>query len=495
MPMIVFIPLLKTLKAPRIRPFNAPIEILPMTKQHPVRIELGAIMRLAGPLIASQLAHMLMVLTDTLMMARLSPEALAGGSLGAASYSFVSIFCIGVIAAVGTLVSIRQGAGDIEGATRLTQAGIWLAWALALGGAVMLWNIKPLLLLFGQTPTNVEAAGQFLMLLPFALPGYMTFMALRGFTSAMGRATPVMVISLIGTVANFLLNYALITGMFGLPKLGLMGIGLVTAIVATCMALGLAWHIHRHPAYDAYPISKGLSRINLTYLRELWRLGLPIGGTYAVEVGLFAFAALCMGTMGSTPLAAHQIALQIVSTAFMVPAGMSYAITMRIGQHYGGGDLQRARLAGRVGIGFGAFVMLGFSVVFWFWPKELVGLFLDYNDPAFRPVFELAVSLLAVAAWFELFDGAQTIAMGAIRGLKDAKTTFLVGLFCYWVIGAPMAWMLAFTFGWGPAGVWWGLAMGLACAAISLTLAFEWKVRRMLKQERKAQRVAGLGAV
>ncbi|WP_070414025.1 NorM family multidrug efflux MATE transporter [Pseudomonas lundensis] len=457
-----------------------------MTKQHSARIELGAIMRLAGPLIASQLAHMLMVLTDTLMMARLSPEALAGGSLGAASYSFVSIFCLGVIASVGTLVSIRQGAGDIEGATRLTQAGVWLAWGLALGAALILWNIKPVLLLFGQTPSNVEMAGQFLLLLPFALPGYMTFMALRGFTSAMGRPVPVMVISVIGTVANFLLNYALITGMFGLPKLGLMGIGLVTAIVATGMALGLAWHIHRHPAYDVYPLRKGLSRLNVPYLRELWRLGLPIGGTYAVEVGLFAFAALCMGTMGSTQLAAHQIALQIVSAAFMVPAGMSYAITMRIGQHYGGGDLLRARLAGRVGIGFGAATMLCFSVVFWFWPKELVGLLLDYDNLAFRPVFELAMSLLAVAAWFELFDGAQTIAMGAIRGLKDARTTFLVGLFCYWAIGAPLAWLLAFTFDWGPAGIWWGLALGLACAAISLTLAFEWKMRRMLRRAHNA---------
>ena len=483
---IVFIPLLKTLKAPRIKPFNVSKEIELMIKQHSARIELRAILRLAGPLIASQLAHMLMVLTDTLMMARLSPEALAGGSLGAASYSFVSIFCLGVIASVGTLVSIRQGAGDIEGATRLTQAGVWLAWGLALGAALILWNIKPVLLLFGQTPSNVEMAGQFLLLLPFALPGYMTFMALRGFTSAMGRPVPVMVISVIGTVANFLLNYALITGMFGLPKLGLMGIGLVTAIVATGMALGLAWHIHRHPAYDAYPLRKGLSRLNVPYLRELWRLGLPIGGTYAVEVGLFAFAALCMGTMGSTQLAAHQIALQIVSAAFMVPAGMSYAITMRIGQHYGGGDLLRARLAGRVGIGFGAATMLCFSVVFWFWPKELVGLLLDYDNLAFRPVFELAMSLLAVAAWFELFDGAQTIAMGAIRGLKDARTTFLVGLFCYWAIGAPLAWLLAFTFDWGPAGVWWGLALGLACAAISLTLAFEWKMRRMLRRAHNA---------
>jgi multidrug resistance protein, MATE family len=293
----------------------------------------------------------------------------------------------------------------------------------------------------------------------------------------------VMVISLCGTVINYLLNHALIEGMFGLPKLGLMGIGLVTAIVANGMALALMWYIRSNRAYAAYPLGTGLLRLNTTYLRELWRLGLPIGGTYAVEVGLFAFAALCMGTMGSTQLAAHQIALQIVSVAFMVPAGMSYAVTMRIGQHYGAGQLLQARLAGRVGIGFGATVMLGFAAVFWLLSDPLIGLFLDHNDPAFHDVIVLAVSLLAVAAWFELFDGVQTIAMGCIRGLKDAKTTFLVGLGCYWLIGAPAAWLMAFTLGWGPTGVWWGLALGLACAAVSLTWAFEAKMKRMIRRE------------
>lgn len=426
---------------------------------------------------------MLMVLTDTLMMARLSPEALAGGGLGAASYSFVSIFCIGVIAAVGTLVAIRQGAGDIEGATRLTQAGLWLAWLMALAAGLLLWNLKPLLLMFGQTETNVHSAGQFLTILPFALPGFLSFMALRGFTSAIGKAKPVMVISLGGAVANYLLNHALIEGIFGLPKLGLMGIGLVTAVVANGMALALMGYIHRNRAYAAYPLSTGLLRLNTQYLRELWRLGLPIGGTYAVEVGLFAFAALCMGTMGSTQLAAHQVALQIVSVAFMVPAGMSYAVTMRIGQHYGAGQLLQARLAGRVGIGFGAAVMLGFAVVLWLFSDPLIGLLIDHHDPAFHDVIVLAVSLLAVAAWFELFDGVQTIAMGCIRGLKDAKTTFLIGAGCYWLIGAPSAWLMAFTLGWGPTGVWWGLALGLACAAVSLTWAFEAKMKRMIRQE------------
>jgi MATE family multidrug resistance protein len=172
----------------------------------------------------------------------------------------------------------------------------------------------------------------------------------------------------------------------------------------------------------------------------------------------------------------------------MVPAGMSYAVTMRIGQHYGAGQLLQARMAGRVGIGFGAAVMLGFAAVLWLYSDPLIGLFLDHNDPAFHEVIVLAVSLLAVAAWFELFDGVQTIAMGCIRGLKDAKTTFLVGLGCYWLIGAPAAWMMAFTLGWGPTGVWWGLALGLACAAVSLTWAFEAKIKRMIRHEPDAQR-------
>ncbi|MFF3701450.1 MULTISPECIES: NorM family multidrug efflux MATE transporter [Pseudomonas] len=449
--------------------------------------ELKALLRLAGPLIASQLAHMLMLLTDTLMMAKISPEALAGGGLGAASYSFVSIFCLGVIAAVGTLVAIRQGAGDNPGATRLTQAGLWLAWGMAIVAALVLWNLSPVLLMLGQTPGNVGFASQFLLVLPLALPGYLSFMALRGFTSALGRSTPVMVISLVGTVVNFLLNYALIEGMFGLPKLGLMGIGLVTALVANAMAIALALYIRRHPAYADFPIRQGLSRPHLPALRELWRLGLPIGGTYTVEVGLFAFAALCIGTMGTTDLGAHQIALQIVSTAFMIPAGLSYAVTMRVGLHYGADRLLAARQAGRVGIGFGAAMMLGFSLLFWLMPEALVGLFLDRQDPAFADVIRVAVSLLMVAAWFELFDGIQTIAMGSIRGLKDAKTTFLVGLAGYWLIGAPAAWVFAFPMGGGAVGVWWGLALGLACAAIGLTVAFEWRMRRLLGSSQMAQ--------
>lgn len=447
------------------------------------RLELIALVRLAGPLIAAQLAHVLMVFTDTLMMGWLGPAELAAGGLGAASYSFVSIFCVGVLAAVGNLVAIRHGAEDNPGVTRLTQTGLWLAWGLALGAGLLLWNLGPLLAHFGQEPHNITGAQQFLSTLVFALPGYLSFMALRGFTAAIGRPGPVMAISIGGAVANFALNYALIHGWFGLPPLGLAGIGLVTALVSSAMALLLAWHLTGHAAYAAYPLRRGLLKPCLAEFKELLRLGLPIGGTYAVESGLFAFAALSMGAIGSQALAAHQVAIMSVYVAFMVPVGISYATTFRIGQHFGAGRLHDARRAGRLGITLGACCMLGFALLFWLAPQWVVGLFLDLDNPAFAEIVALAVSLLAVAAWFELFDGIQTIAMGAIRGLKDGKTTFWVGLGCYWAIGAPLAWTLAFPLGWGAEGVWWGLAGGLACAAIGLTLGFEWKTARLLRPQ------------
>lgn len=450
---------------------------------HSNKREFVAILRLAGPLIVAQLAHVLMVFTDTVMMAMLGPDELAGGGLGAATYSFVSIFCVGTIAAVGNLVAIKHGANDAAGVTRITQNGLWMGWMLALGAGLLLWNLEPLLLKLGQTPANVAMAAPFLSTLVFALPGYMTFMALRGFTSAIDRPGPVVAISIGGAVANFVLNYALIKGWFGLPPMGLAGIGLVTAIVMSVMALLLLWHVMHHSAYNAYPLQRGLLRPQLEELRELVRLGLPIGGTYAVESGLFAFAALCMGAMGSTQIAAHQIAIQSVYVAFMVPVGISYAVTFRIGRHYGANNLLEARRAGRLGLLLGAGCMLGFAALFWLAPHFVVGLFLDPQDPQFSDVVAMAVSLLAIAALFELFDGIQTIAMGAIRGLKDAKTTFYVGLLCYWLIGAPLAWSLAFPLGWGAAGVWWGLAGGLACAAVGLSLGFEWKTARLLRAE------------
>lgn len=452
--------------------------------------ELGALLRLAGPLIAAQLAHALMIFTDTVMMAMLGPEHLAGGALGATCYFILSLFCVGVIAAVGSLVAIRHGAGDPQGVTRIVQSGLALSLLLAVGAALCLNALGPLLPHLGQDPGASLYAMEFLRPLSLALPGYLGFLALRGFTSAIGHPGPVMTISIFGTVANFVINYALIKGWFGLPSLGLAGIGMTTALVSSAMALALALYILISPLYRAYSLRRGLNRLHRREMAALLRLGLPIGGTYAAEQGLFTFATLCMGALGSVQLAAHQIAIQSVALAFIVPQGLSYAVTFRVGQHYGAGRPSLSRLSGRLGIGLGAAIMLLFALLFWLAPQWVIGLFLDQQDPAFAEVVTLAVSLLAIAAWFELFDGVQNIAMGAIRGLNDGRTTFIIGLTCYWCIGAPLAWLLAFPLGWGAEGIWWGLAGGLAGAAIGLSLGFEWKTapRRVAEPGALAQR-------
>ena len=442
--------------------------------------ELRALLRLAGPLISAQLAHALMIFTDTLMMAMLGPGALAGGALGATCYFIFSIFCTGVIAAVGSLVAIRHGAGDSTGGTRLLQNGLWLALVLAIGSALCLNALAPLLPYLGQDADAAEQAMAFLRPLSLALPGYLCFMALRGFTSAIGHPGPVMAISIIGTLANFIINYALIQGWFGLPSLGLSGIGMTTALVSSAMALALALYILRAPIYRRYALTAGLARPQGNEIKALLRLGLPIGGTYAAEQGLFTFATLCMGALGSVPLAAHQIAMQTVALAFIVPQGLSYAVTYRVGLHHGAGRPNLSRLSGRLGMGLGATLMLLFALAFWLLPEWIIGLFLDHHDPAFAKIITLAVSLLAIAAWFELFDGLQSIAMGAIRGLNDGRTTLLIGLCGYWCIGAPLAWLLAFGLGWGAQGVWWGLAAGLAVTASGLLLGFEYKITRLI---------------
>ncbi|WP_277373231.1 NorM family multidrug efflux MATE transporter [Pseudomonas sp. AA-38] len=449
--------------------------------RNPLGHEARALLRLAGPLISAQLAHALMIFTDTLMMAMLGPQQLAGGALGATCYFIFSIFCSGVIAAVGSLVAIRHGAGDSAGVTRLLQNGLWLALALAIGSALCLNGLGPLLPHLGQNAGAAEQAMAFLHPLSLALPGYLCFLTLRGFTSAIGHPGPVMAISIAGTLANFAINYALIQGWFGLPSLGLSGIGMTTALVSSGMALALALHILRAPLYRHYALRAALARPQRSELQALLRLGLPIGGTYAAEQGLFTFATLCMGALGSVQLAAHQIAMQTVALAFIVPQGLSYAVTYRVGLHHGAGRPGLSRLSGRLGMGLGATLMLLFALAFWLLPEWIIGLFLDRDDPAFAEIIGLAVTLLAIAAWFELFDGLQSIAMGAIRGLNDGRTTLLIGLAGYWGVGAPLAWLLAFTLGWGAQGVWWGLAAGLAVTASGLLLGFEYKSARLFR--------------
>ncbi len=227
-----------------------------------------------------------------------------------------------------------------------------------------------------------------------------------------------MAISIVGTLANFIINYALIKGWFGLPDLGLSGIGMTTALVSTAMALALALYILIAAPYRQYGLRLGLGRPQRTEMRALLRLGLPIGGTYAAEQALspsppcaWAHWAACNWRRTRSPCRRWR-------WRSSCRRGCPYAVTFRVGLHYGAERLHLSRLAGHLGMAMGAALMLLFALLFWLLPEWIIGLFLDRHDPAFADIVTLAVSLLAIAAWFELFDGLQSIAMGAIRGTQ-----------------------------------------------------------------------------
>jgi MATE family multidrug resistance protein len=300
--------------------------------------------------------------------------------------------------------------------------------------------------------------------------------ALRSFVAAVGQPRPVMVIVVLGTVLNVLGNFGLALGKLGLPALGLEGVALATVLAFGVMAMAMAVYIGWQPQLRRYCLLVQLPRLEGQELRELLQVGLPIGGLAAVEGGLFAVTSFLMAVFGTAALAAHQVALQTAALTFMVPMGVSMAATIRVGQLLGQGQYDVARRAGRVAIAIGGGFMGAMALLIWLAPRLIVALYLDISDPAQQPVVAMAASLLGVAAVFQIVDGIQVTAAGALRGLKDTRIPLLIGVMSYWCIGLVTGYGLAHWGGLGPMGLWWGLAAGLLVAAVTLS----WRFNRLM---------------
>jgi MATE family multidrug resistance protein len=234
----------------------------------------------------------------------------------------------------------------------------------------------------------------------------------------------------------------------------------------------LALYVQTVPRFKSYLVFSRLGKPDPQYFRELFRIGWPIGMSYGIEAGLFMITALMIGTLGSTQLAAHQVAIQCAAFTFMVPLGIGIATSVRVGQAVGRRDPEGARWAGYLGIMLSAAFMLCTAVLFWTVPRSIISLYLDLSNPANAEVVALAITLLGIAAFFQLFDGVQVAAAGALRGLKDTRIPMVLAFFSYWLLGLSVGYVLGFRTGWGSVGLWWGLVVGLAAAATLLTLRF-----------------------
>jgi MATE family multidrug resistance protein len=436
------------------------------------------LLKLSGPLILTQLAQMAIGVTDTTMLARFSTTALAGAVLGNTLFYFCWILGSGPTAAVSPMIAQILGGDptntrDVRAAARM---GFWSVVMIAAPLMAFLWCARPILILLGQSPELAEAASRFVVPLSFGLPFSLGYQVLRNYSTALSKPNASLIVVSFAVVFNGVLDYALIFGHFGAPRLGLMGSGTASACSFCFSFVTMLAVVRLTPKLHKYRIFVAALTPDWEKLKEIYVLGLPIGATMLFEAMLFFASNFIMGHLGKDVLAAHTVSLNIPSVTFMVPLGVAMAATVRVGLAAGANDREAVRRAGWSAIVVAAGFMLLCAAVLATWPYQIAALILPAT-PANRAALALAVTFLHVAAAFQLFDGVQVTAALSLRGLKDARAPMWIAGASYWLAGFPTCIALGFGLGMGGFGIWIGLAFGLFVAAILLCWRF-WYLSR-----------------
>jgi len=434
--------------------------------------EAKSLFLLAWPLITAQLAQNALFITDVIMTGWLGPNYLAAGTLATAFFNTFLIACVGLVSVVSPLVAQALGARDLRGVRRTVQMGFWVALCLGVIFVPLVWNARPILLALGQADESTRLAEEFTQAAAWLFFPSLLMVVLRSFLSAHGATAAILVITVVGVAVNAALNYALMFGNWGFPRLELRGSGITTGSVNLLMFLMMLTYVLTHKRYRRYGLLHRVWRPDWARLGRILRIGTPIGLTLLSEVGLFSAAAVLMGLLGTNEVAAHAVALQFASMAFMVPLGLSQATTVRVGLAFGRHSREGIRMAGWTALGLTLMFMALTSFIFFTFPAVLVGFFLNPAEPVNTQALSLATGYLAVAALFQLVDGAQVSAAAALRGLSDTRMPMILALIGYWLIGLPTAYLCGFILGWRGVGIWLGLAAGLAFVAVVLTLRF-----------------------
>jgi MATE family, multidrug efflux pump len=442
--------------------------------------ESRALLKLAAPLIAMQLAQIGSLTADVILVGQLGKEALAATGIGAVMFYFVWLVGMGPVMAVSPITAQILGAhpNDRARVRAALRMGLWAVAFMSLPLMIFLIWARPLLVMLGQDPKIAAMAEPWVHAIAFGVPFALGFGVLRGFATSLGRQNAVLAIAVATVIVNVIANYILIFGKFGAPALGVQGSGIGTTIAYAFSFFTMLAVMLLAPAFKKYRVLHRFWRPDWTKFKEVFRLGAPMGGSMLFEAMLFNAATLMMGTYGAASVAAHQIALNVGSVTFMVPLGIGLAATVRVGLFAGAKNPVAARRAGHTAIAFGAGFMLICAVVIASIPETLVGLYIPAADPANADVVRLAVVFLYVAAVFQLFDALQVTGQMSLRGLKDAQVPMWIAGLSYWLVGFTFAWGLGMWAGLQGFGVWIGLAVGLAVAGLGMVWRFEILSRR-----------------
>lgn len=441
--------------------------------------ELRATLALAWPLILANLTMQLIQATDVVLLGWLGPKQLAAAAL-ALSLSFgMILFALGVLTATSPMMASALGvrSNSVRDVRRTFRQGLWAAAMMAVPTLIVLWNAEKVILAFGQDPELARLAGWFLRGYMWVIPPWMLFQVMRNFVSALERPGWVLVISTLGIPLNAIVSWSLIFGHLGMPKLGLIGGGVGSSIVWAAMALALAIVILTDRQFRRFHVFGRFWRPDWPRFRKLFRLGGPIGLTMGFEGGVFSAAAYLMGLFGASSVAAHQIALQIAATTFMVPLALGQATTVRVGLAYGRQDSEAIGLAGWTAFWLSTVFMTAMATLMFIFPHQLITLFLA-DTPENTTVIALGVSFLRIAALFQIVDGWQVVGAGMLRGVHDTRVPMIFALFGYWAIGLGVGIALAFAMDWRGVGIWTGLAAGLGVVAV--LMLWRWSRRDSL---------------
>jgi MATE family multidrug resistance protein len=443
------------------------------------RDELRATLVLAWPLILSNLTMAAIQATDVVLMGWLGARPLAASALGINLVFAFSLICLGLVTASSPMMATAIGhkTQSVHEVRRTFRQSLWMIVTVMVPIWLVLWDSEPIILALGQEPALARDAEVFIHGYMWSMLPFLAFQAMRNFVAALERPGWVLAISLTGIALNALLSYSLIFGKFGLPAWGIFGGGLGSSIVWTLLAAMLAVVIVTDRQFRRFHLFGRFWRPDWPRYRKLWRLGFPIGLAMGFEGGVFSAAAYLMGLINAESVAAHAVALQIAALSFMVPWGLSQAATVRVGLFLGRGDPVGITRAGWTAWVLGVGFMALMALLIWSIPHELITLFLD-DTPENARVIALGVSFLAIAAIFQVVDGAQVVGAGMLRGLHDTRVPMIFTFVGYWAIGIGIGAWLAFGQGWQGQGIWTGLAVGLAIVAA--LMIWRWARREHL---------------
>jgi MATE family multidrug resistance protein len=440
--------------------------------------ELRSTLALAWPLIVANLTQQVIQATDVLLLGQLGAVPLAAATLALNLTFTFNLLLFGLLLASSPMMATALGkrSNSIRDVRRTFRAGMWLLGLSMPPYWLVLWHAEPIMIALGQSPELASAGQDFLRAYMWCTAPWLLFQLLRNFVAALERPRVVLWLSFAGIGLNALLCWALIFGRLGLPALGIVGAGLGSTLTWTIVCAALIAIVGRDRQFRRFHLFGRFWRIDLERTIAMVRLGWPIGVTMALEMGVFALAAYFMGWIGAPAVAAHAVALQLAALTFMVPLGLGQAATVRVGRALGRLDTAAITRAGWTAWLLGVAFMAAMAVLMWIFPGELVGLF--FGPGVGAETRNLAVAFLTIAAAFQIFDGAQVIGAGMLRGLHDTKWPLIFALVGYWAFGLGIGAWLAFGRDWQGVGIWVGLASGLA--AVAALMLGRWALRERL---------------